>query len=387
MWKRIAAFGLLVGLGPVLVSGCSRTEGAEAQPSGEEVLRTVNVEVMEVEPTSFSHFIRVVGTVEAERDVKVAAEEGGVVASIGATKGETVRPGEPLLRLNADVLEAQLEQTASQAALAEETWERQRRLWEEDSVGTEMAYLQAKYNAQTARAQARVLSERVARTTVRAPIGGILDDRLVEVGSMVSAGAPVARILDVDTVEVVGGVPERYAADVERGAEVAVSVDALGGREYAGTIDFVGSAVDGGSRTFQVEVTVPNPGLGIKPGMVADIRIARRTLESALAVPRTAVMRRENGYVVFVARRTEDGWRAETRSVVPGAGRDEWVVIEQGLAPGERIVTVGQQRLAEGDALRITNGPPAGGESSNGPPAEGEPSAGPPAVEGEGNEG
>lgn len=353
MTKRIAAVGVLAGT--VLVAGCGRTEGAEAQrPGAGESVRTVTVEVMAVEPSSFTHFIRVVGTVEAERDVMVAAEEGGVVEALVAEKGEAVRPGQTLLRLNDDVLGAQLEQAASQAALAEETWQRQKGLWEEDSVGTEMAYLQAKYNARTAKAQARVLDERMKRTVVRAPVEGLLDDRLVEVGTMVGPGTLVARILDVDTVKVVGGVPERYAAEIERGAEVSVSVDALGGRSYTGSIDFVGSAVDGGSRTFQVEVVVPNPGLGIKPGMVADVRIARRTIEDAMAVPRHAVLRRETGYVVFVARPVDGGWRAEVRPVVPGASRGELVVIEEGLEPGDRVITVGQQRVAEGDALAIT---------------------------------
>ncbi len=371
MIKTIGAMGVLALT--VSVAGCGGTDGAEAQPSDENgaAERMVNVEVMAVRPEAFTHFIQVVGTVEAQRDVRVSAEEGGVVESVMATRGQLVRPGQPLFRLDAGVLSAQLDQAASQAALAEETWQRHRQLWEQDSIGTEMAYLQARYNAQTARAQARVLAERMERTVVRAPIAGVLDERLVEVGSLVSPGTPVARILDLDTVEVVGGVPERYAADIDQGAEVAVAVKALGGREYTGAIDFVGSSVDSGSRTFVVEVTVPNPGLGIKPGMVVDIRIARRTIEDALAVPRHTVIRREDGYIVYVAVPVggadgEGGWRAEARPVVPGASRGQLVVIEAGLEAGDRVVTVGQQRVAEGDALIVLNVEPTGASDGEG---------------------
>ncbi len=355
MSKRILGIGVLAAA--VMASGCGESNGAEAQraSAGEETLRTVNVELLEVRTSDFTHFIQVVGTVEAQRDVRVSAEEGGVVEALLAGKGTVVRKGQPLLRLDAGVLEAQLDQAASQAALAEEQWLRHRQLWERDSVGTEMAYLQAKYNAETAKAQAQVLARRMARTVVRAPINGVLADRLVEVGAMVAPGTPVVRILDVDTVEVVGGVPERYAAEIERGAEVAVVVDALRGREYAGAIDFIGSAVESGSRTFEVEVVVPNPGLGIKPGMVADVRIARRTLDSAIVVPRHAVMRREGGYIVYVAEQTSRGPVARARPVVPGPSRGDMVVIEQGLEPGDRIVVVGQQRVAEGDALAVVN--------------------------------
>ncbi|HUG42504.1 MAG TPA: efflux RND transporter periplasmic adaptor subunit [Longimicrobiales bacterium] len=345
-----------------LAAACGQAGGAQVDGDSTQArLRTINVEVVEVTPEAFTDYVRVVGTVEAERDVTVSAEETGVVEAVLARKGERVRPGQPLLRLDAGVLRAQLAQAAAQAALADETWARQKRLWEEEKVGTEMSYLQARYNAETARAQARVLAERLQRTTVRAPIGGILDDRMVDVGNMVVPGTPVARVLDLDTIKVVGGVPERYAADIARGARVGVIVDALGGREFVGQVDFVGSAVAGDNRTFAIEVEVANPGMGIKPGMSANVQIFRIGLEDALVVPRHAVIRREEGYVVYVAKRTADGWRAEARGVLPGLTRGERVVITAGLEPGDRVVVVGQQRLAHGDALIVTNEAELGG--------------------------
>jgi RND family efflux transporter MFP subunit len=351
--ERIGAIAVLAA--GVALAGCGEADGMQTgEASSEPAVRTMNVEVVRVQPQAFTHFVRVVGTVEAERDVTVAAEEGGVVEALLARKGERVPAGAALVKIDDTVLQAQLDQAESQAALARETWERQKRLWEQDSVGTEIQYLQARTNAETAAAQVRVLRERVSRTSVRAPVGGLLDDRLVEVGSMVSPGTPVGRVLDVDTVKVVAGVPERYAPDIEAGAEVRVSVDALAGRQYAGRVDFVGAAVDRDNRTFEVEVVVPNPGLGIKPGMVANVQIARRTIEGALAVPRHAVLRREAGYVVFVARETANGPRAAAQPVDLGVTRGDYVVVREGLEAGDRVVTVGQQQIAEGDRLAIT---------------------------------
>ncbi len=362
--KRNAGLAVLATAGVAALSmACAPAGGAQGQDGGDgpgedAPVRVVNVETVTVEPRPFTSFVRIVGTVEAERDVVVTAQEGGTVEALVARKGARVAPGAPLIRIDDDVLRAQLDQAESQATLAEETWARQRQLWERDSIGTEMAYLQAKYNARTARAQAQGLSERVERTVVRAPFAGILDDRMVEVGSTVAPGAPVARVLAVDTVRISGGVPERFAAEIAPGTKVTVTVDALDGREYAGTIDFVGSAVAGGDRTFRVEIHVPNPGLGIKPGMVANVSIASRTLERAVVVPRPAVLRREAGYVVYVARPDgAGGWRAEARPVVPGASGQQDIVITAGLAAGERVVVVGQQRVADGDALRLADAP------------------------------
>jgi membrane fusion protein, multidrug efflux system len=355
MGNRVASGVLVAVLTGIVVAGCGEVDGMEAgRPDGEDRVRTVNVEVAAVVPQDFVHTVRIVGTVEADRDVVISAEEGGTVRQMLVRQGDRVRPGQPLFRLDAGVLQAQLEQAVSQALLAEETWERQRRLWEEDQIGTEMAYLQAKYNAQTARAQAQVLKERVDRTTIRAPIAGILEERLVEVGAMVSPGTPVARILDVDRVKVVGGVPERYGGQVRRGGEVTVTLEPVAG-EFVGEIDHVGAAVDRSSRTFTIEVEVPNAGHALKPGMVANVEIARERRAESLVVPRHAVLRLEGGYSVFVAVPHGTGWRAESRPVVPGAAHGGGVVIEQGLASGERVVVVGQQRVAHGDALIITN--------------------------------
>ena len=354
MMERIGAIAALAAAG-LMLSACGQADGTQVQDTSQETARTVNVEVAEIEARPFTHFVRVVGTVEAERDVTVAAEEGGVVESLLAEKGEVVRIREALVKIDDDVLQAQLDQAEAQAQLAEETWQRRKQLWEQDSVGTEIQYLQSKYNAETAAANARVLRERVARTSVRAPVAGVLDDRMVEVGTMVAPGAPVARILDVDTVKIVAGVPERYAPDIEGGAGVLVNVDALAGRQYSGRVDFVGSAVDRDNRTFEVEVVVPNPGLGIKPGMVANVQIARRTIEGALAVPRHAVLRREDGYVVYVVEESAEGVRAVARPVTLGVSRGDYVVVTDGLEPGDRVVTVGQQQIADGDLVRVTN--------------------------------
>lgn len=361
MTERIGAIGTLA-LAGLALAACGEADGTQVQESAEETVRTINVEIAQLLPQEFIHFVQVVGTVEAERDVTVSAEEGGVVESLQAAKGGTVAIGDALVQIDDDVLRAQLDQAESQAALAEETWQRQKRLWEQDSVGTEIQYLQAKYGAETAAAQARALRERLARKSVRAPIAGILDDRMVEVGVMVPPGAPVARIVDVDTVKISAGVPERYAPDIERDALVRVTVDALEGRQYEGRVDFVGSAVDRDNRTFEVEVVVPNPGLGIKPGMVANVQISRRTISDALVAPRHAVLRRENGYVVYVAQQDSNGWRAQARPVSLGVSRGDHVVITDGLEPGERIVVVGQQQVADGDMLQVTNDTIAAGQ-------------------------
>lgn len=349
---RMMKFSVLALAG--LAAGCGSNVGGE-ELSGSEgaVQRVVNVEVLELAPEPFEDLIGITGTVEAERDIIVAAEESGVIREVLAEKGRLVRAGQPIARIDDRVLRAQYDQARSEAALARETYERQRRLWEDEQVGSEMNYLRARYGAETAEANARMLAARLERTVVRAPITGVLDARHVEVGTMVAPGAAVARLIDIDTLKITGGVPERYAADIRAGGTATVTIDNLADREFTGRTRFVGSSISEQNRTFPVEVAIPNAGGTLKPGMVARVRLARGAVEAALLVPREAVLRTENGYIVYTLH--EEGGRTLARAtpVITGPGAGNRVVVESGLEAGVRIVVVGQHQVANGDAVQV----------------------------------
>lgn len=326
------------------------TVGTAAEPVSK---RVINVEVVTVARQPFTEHVRVTGAVEARLDVTVAAEESGVVREVLADKGRYVRAGEPIARIDDSVLRPQVEETRAQAALARETYERRRRLWEEEQVGSELAYLEAKYAAQRSEAALKLLEERLERTTVRAPISGLLEDRYVEVGSLVAPGARVARLVDVDRLKIVGGVPERYAADIAPGAAAEVTLDVLDQRRFEGRVTFVGATVNEQNRTFPVEISIPNPGRVIKPQMVANVRLARRAYEQALVVPQEALVRVDDGFIVFVAVAREGAVVAEARRVELGAAEENRVLVRSGLEPGEKLVVVGQQQLAAGDLVNV----------------------------------
>lgn len=351
---RLMTITLVLALAATACGGSEAKELARAE-SAAQPSRLVNVEVERVGAVPFTDQVGIVGIVAANREVTVAAEEGGVIRSIEREKGGRVEAGAPLARIDDALLQAQLRQAAADAELARETYERQRRLWEEEKIGTELAYLQARYAAERAAANLQLLQERVARTTIRAPISGILDARLIEVGTMVAAGTPVARIVDLSQVKVIGGVPERFAAEVATGARARLSIDGLNGGSASpleGRISFVGTTVNEQDRTFPIEVVLANPG-AVKPGMVVTVGIDRRTLDAAVVVPQEAVVRTEAGYIVYVAASRDGITFAEARPVVTGPSRRGRIVIEAGLSAGEEVVVVGQQRVVAGDRLQV----------------------------------
>jgi membrane fusion protein, multidrug efflux system len=338
----------------ILAAACgSSADGGVVSDSAAIAPRVVNVEVIAVAEESFEDLIGITGTVEAERDVTLAAEESGVIRQVFVDKGATVRAGQPIVRIDDRVLRAQYDQARSEAGLARETFERQRRLWEDEQIGSEMNYLRARYGAETADANARMLAARLERTVIRAPLAGVLDARHVEVGSMVGPGTPVARLIDIDTLRVRGGVPERYAGEIRSGAVATVTFDNMRGQEFAGRTRYVGASVSEQNRTFPVEVAIPNTHGSLKPGMVARVRLARGAIRNALLVPREAVLRTEGGYAVYTVREQDGRLVASATPVITGPGAGNRVVIESGLEAGDRIVVVGQHQVSHGDIVEV----------------------------------
>jgi RND family efflux transporter MFP subunit len=278
-----------------------------------------------------------------------------VVRETFAERGALVRAGDPILQVDDRILRSQVDEAAARATLARETWERRRRLFEDDRVGSELAYLEARYQAEQAEAALVSLRERLDRTRVRAPISGILEARPVEVGTMVGVGTPVGRIVQVDPIKILAGVPERFAGFVDNSTRATVTFEALGPEVYSANVRYVGATVNASNRTFEVELVIPNRDRTIKPEMVANVRVVLREREGALVIPQEAVVRVEDGFVTFVARDEGGEIVAELRPVRVGAPQRNEVVVEAGLSVGDRLIVLGQNQVAHGDRVRIVN--------------------------------
>jgi RND family efflux transporter MFP subunit len=170
---------------------------------------------------------------------------------------------------------------------------------------------------------------------------------------MVGIGTPVARIVEVDPIKVLAGVPERFAGLVDGASRANVTFDALGADVHVARVRYVGATVNPSNRTFEVELTIPNQGRAIKPEMVANVHMVLRESEGAIVVPQEAVVRVEDGYVAFVARDMGGESVAEVRPVRLGSTQGNEVMIEEGLAVGDQLIVLGQNQVANGDHVQV----------------------------------
>jgi membrane fusion protein (multidrug efflux system) len=344
------------GLGATACGTGVAEEPSQDAPADDVYRRTVNVEVVVAQPSDFVSTVRLIGAVEALHDITVSAEESGVVQSFFVEKGQRVRAGQALARIDGRVLGAQVAEAEAAAKAARDNYERRRRLFRDEGIGTEAEFVAAEADAEAAEARAGALRARLERTTVRAPVSGVFDARYVDAGEMVAPGDEIGRIIDASRVKVVGGVPERYAADVETGGRAEVTLDLYPGRVFEGEISFVATAVDPRSRTFEIEILLDNPDNLIKPQMVAGVELPTQALENVLVIPQDALLRVEDGYQILVVTEVEGELEAEARQTVLGPSAANAVVVEAGIEPGDRVIVRGQQQVDAGDRVRLVDG-------------------------------
>lgn len=361
---------LLLLLGALLVAACQRPEAApEGSPAAEaaeaEAGRAVPVEAITVAPEPFEERILLTGTVEAPEDAILSAEAAGTLRSLlplgrAVARGQVVAEIDPgLARAALRQAEAALEAARAQAALAEDQFRRQEPLVR-DSIISPLEFEGVRANraaarAQVAQAEAQVAQarENLARTRIVAPFPGTVEEHLARRGEQVSPGVPVVRVVAGGGLKVRAGVPERYAADIRVGTPVVVTPQAYVGAPQRGTVAFVGRAVDPQNRTFPIEVQLP-ASEALKPQMVVRLEVTRRTLEDALVVPLSAVVRDEDGATVYVVEEERGRTVARVRRIGLGPSDEGRVVVTSGLAPGDRVITQGQTTVADGEPVRVT---------------------------------
>ncbi len=341
----------------LLVAGaaaaCQPADSAPPAEDPEAFARVVKVQVRVVEPGDFLDYIRATGEVEAVNDVILSAEESGVIREFYVAKGAAVEAGQAIAKIDDAVLAAQAAEARAAAQLAEEQYERQRQVWEEEKIGSEIAYLQAKSQAQAAAARSDALEARLSRTVIRAPVAGVFDEKFMDDGEMAMPGSRIGRVVSARRVKVTAGIPERFAPDVATGAATRVTFDIFPGEEFVGRVRFVGGIVDPQNRTFPIEILIDNPRRLIKPNMVANVQVVRAHLTGVTVLPQDLVMRTEEGYQVFVVVERDGASFADARRVTLGPSYENRVVITDGLAVGDRVISVGARLVDQGSRVRV----------------------------------
>ena len=289
--------------------------------------------------------------VEPNRVVTASAEVDGRVEWIGPKKGTHVQAGDALIRLNTDLLEAQLQMAQAQAKNNQTEFDRIKGLVDKGAAPSRDMDAAATQSA-ISKAQLEEARIRLARARITAPMTGVLNDVPIEVGEYVTVmpQTTVAQIVDTSVVKVAVDIPERDIPFLTVGAKTEVVAD-VKGREIPlmGTTTFISQLADARTRCTRMEITVPNQEGLLRSGQIVYVRLTRQILKNAILIPLAAVIPMEDGKAVYVV----EAAKSQRKEVTLGIIRGDRVLIRSGLAPGDQLIVAGHRFVAPGQKVDV----------------------------------
>jgi membrane fusion protein (multidrug efflux system) len=327
------------------LAACTKAapESKDAKGSGAGAPPPMPVEVTPARSDTVVDAILASGQIEALQSIDIRPEIEGRLAQILVREGSEVAKGTPLFKVDDGELKAEVARAEADRDLARQALQRTRELM--DQRASSQADLErSEATARSTQAQYELLALRLARTTVRAPFGGVVGQRYVSLGDYVTTSSRLAAIQTVHPQRAAFQVPERYADRLKVGQRVVFRVASLPGKEFTGVVDFVDPVVQLPGRTITVKAEVANVKRELQAGMFIDARLATDVRPAAIVVPEDAVLPLQGANFVWVAK---DG-KATRRQVELGVRTPGWVEAKRGIDRGDLVVVGGQERLSEG---------------------------------------
>ena len=318
------------------------------------------VTAVTVDEALWERSIAAVGTLEPVQGVMVSAEVGGRVTRIDFASGAAVQAGDVLLRLDTSSEEAQLASAEAAAALAKADLTRVRAM-DARKLSSQDALDAAEAKAKETQAQVVNMRALIAKKTVRAPFGGRLGLRLVNLGQVLQEGDRIVSLQTLDPIYVDFSIPQQRLGDLRRDMTVRVRADAAPGETFSGAIIAVSPEVDAVTRSVRVRAQIANPGERLHAGMFARVEVVLPDRQPVLPIPATAVLYAPYGDSVFVIEERKDDTTGAAKLVLRqqfvrlGRARGDFVDVTDGLKAGERVVTSGVFKLRTGMTVVIDN--------------------------------
>lgn len=325
----------------------------QAQASG-QAAPPATVAATQVEKQNWRAYLFSVGTLIADQGLEVSSEVTGKVEAIQFQSGASVEAGDTLVQLDDSVDRARLEGLLAEERLAQLEFERAEDLLRDDTV-SQATYDQALARLRNARAQIASTRALLDKKAIKAPFGGRLGVRRVNLGEYLAPGASIVTLQSLDPVHVDFSLPERHLARLSEGDAVELKVQAYGDERFRGQVSAINPKVETETRNVKLRATLANSDGRLRPGMFAEVKLLLPQRKDVLTLKQSAITYNPYGDSVFVIREKDHALVVQRRQVTTGEVRDGRVEIRNGLAAGDRVVLAGQVKLRNGQAVIIDN--------------------------------
>lgn len=313
------------------------------------------VTALKAKDSIFHHYVELQGSVNTKQNIIINAEYPGILLNVLVKEGQAVRKGQVLAKIDDGGLASQLAQLKVQADLAATTYERQKRLWDQ-KIGSEIQYLQAKTQYESTKNAVAQMQSQLSKTRVVAPFSGIIDEVITDEGSVVNAGVPIIRIVNLGNMYIETEVPEKYLPYIKENTSVKVIFPVLGNEIVETKVRQVSNYINPTNRSFKIEVSVPNHKGLVKPNLTAKVQINDYTSEKAILIPQSIISENAEGdqYVYTVGEINGDSVATAHKAIIKtGKTQGDYVEVLEGLANGDMVIEEGARRVQEGQKVKI----------------------------------
>ncbi len=320
----------------------------QAETTGSDSSKSVDVSTMEVKPGNFTNYVQIQGKVDAQDNLIAYPQSPGTITAINARPGQHVSKGQILVQLDNSVLKQNIAQAQSQISLLNTLYQRQKNLWDQ-KIGTEVQYLQAQTNLQSAQKQAAALRQQANMYRIISPISGTIDQMDLKLGQVAQPGVTGIRIVNADNLKVKADVPESYSGSVGTGNNVKILIPDAND-SLVTKVTFAAKAIDPTSRSFAVEIKLPaSKSKSLRPNMTAILKIADYNKSKAISIPVKSIQKSEDGDYVFI----NNNGMAKRVNVKVGNTYGGQSEIISGLNAGDQLITEGATDVEDGDKVKV----------------------------------
>lgn len=332
-------------------------DAAIGEKAGNKKLSLVTTHKASV--SNFDHYVELQGDVTTQQNVLVYPEAAGTLLKVYVKKGQRVNKGQLLGSIDDGGMSSQLAQMETQLALAKTTYERQKRLWKENRIGTEIQYLQAEANYESLENNVKQFKSQLSKFSITAPFSGIIDDVIKDQGTVVAPAGPgseVFRIVNLADMYIEVDVPETYIANVVPGKAVKVFFPILN-KTIESKVRQTGNYINPNNRSFTIEVPVPNPDGKIKPNMTAKVQINDYNNPEAILIPQSIISENAEGeqYAYVAADVKDNVGTAKKNIITTGKTQGDLVEVLSGLNAGDNVIEEGARSIKDNQQVKILN--------------------------------
>jgi membrane fusion protein (multidrug efflux system) len=313
------------------------------------------VEVLAVNPVIFEHYVQVQGSVKSDELINIFPEFSGVAKAIYVKSGDVVKKGQRLIKIDDGGLKEQLSQLEIGFELTKTTFERQKRLWDQN-IGSEIKFLETKSMYEAQKQGINQLKKQIKKTLIEAPFSGTIDNVVVKKGEVVYPGrSNLMMLLNLDNLYIESNVPEKHIASINSGNKAIVHFPLLD-KTISTTVRQSGSYINPINRTFKIEMDIEKNDLNIKPNLNSKVKINDYSNDSALMINQNFISidsdNKEYVYKIY----NKDNKTYVSKTII-STGKNDGIKIEvlSGLNAGDKVVSEGVRKLVNNARVKIIN--------------------------------